>query len=455
MPEESKIVKLDLHPNAAKNFNEQAARLVSELAPQPKASKSSIPQPELYVARRITDKDILGDITTTWTDLFGNEIAKFFQVGDKLIGFEGDSYKRLQHVVTGIQRTKSFVNTVSLSLLSSLILNWMKGRYKGNTLLSMTEYVIPRCEQLVEELEIWLPIAMTYTESEFSIGKVHIKPMTPKLFNKWRKHIKGLEEPKEIKAQRLRVFRQQQKVFQGLAAATVTVVAEPKRALEIAVEESEKVISLLRFFSPAARNPRLISYCTLLGKLHIERLNYLECKGEKPTRIGGDTLDKSIHYWALTDEKIAFMKSCGLDRLSDLLKQDKTSFQEKLRDSLLLYSRGFLEKDLANKLVYILVALESLLLRDENEPIQNNIGERIAFIVGKTVDQRRSIIRNVKNTYSARSLFIHHGHSISDVDTLEKFMRNVWEFFLQLIRDMDRYATKEDLIDAIEDRKLS
>lgn len=75
-----------------------------------------------------------------------------------------------------------------------------------------------------------------------------------------------------------------------------------------------------------------------------------------------------------------------------------------------------------------LTVLESLLLKDGNEPIQKSLGERMAVLVGRTVDERLAVIKNVTDTYRLRSQFIHHGQSIGidDMQTLQTFMVNTW-----------------------------
>lgn len=57
--------------------------------------------------------------------------------------------------------------------------------------------------------------------------------------------------------------------------------------------------------------------------------------------------------------------------------------------------------------------------------------------------------------YKLRSLFIHHGHSVSDLSALSTFMLNAWTCFTVLLADMDRYNTRDQLIAALEDRKMA
>ena len=138
-----------------------------------------------------------------------------------------------------------------------------------------------------------------------------------------------------------------------------------------------------------------------------------------------------------------------------LASKNRTKFQETLLDALLLYSRSTREKDLAGKLVYTLVAMESVLLRNDNEPIQQNVGERMAFINANTVEERQRIIRNLKAAYTLRSRFIHHGHTIDQRETVWQFMISAWSLFTTLAKFSQRFETKDELIDHLEAMKLS
>jgi hypothetical protein len=75
-------------------------------------------------------------------------------------------------------------------------------------------------------------------------------------------------------------------------------------------------------------------------------------------------------------------------------------------DALLIYSRNSVAITPADKLVYILVGLESVLIRNSNEPLGKNIGERMRFLVGDSVDSRKAVLANVDEIYKLRSSFI-------------------------------------------------
>jgi hypothetical protein len=60
--------------------------------------------------------------------------------------------------------------------------------------------------------------------------------------------------------------------------------------------------------------------------------------------------------------------------------EDKLSrFKQRVRSSILAYSKGITLHDINDRLVYTLSSLEGLLLKNSSEPIQQNLGERMAF----------------------------------------------------------------------------
>jgi hypothetical protein len=145
-----------------------------------------------------------------------------------------------------------------------------------------------------------------------------------------------------------------------------------------------------------------------------------------------------------------------LNPVRDLLvANQKTEFQQVVLDSVLLYTRSTTVREPVDKLVFIFSALESILLKNETEPIQTHIADRLAFILGISVEERKSIVRLVRICYNLRSKFLHHGRTLEDFESLAKFMMYVWVFFIRLTKYAHQYATKSEFIEAIETRKYS
>jgi hypothetical protein len=236
------------------------------------------------------------------------------------------------------------------------------------------------------------------------------------------------------------------------------VQAEPQRAYEVALRESERAVAALSVYQVAATTtPEVTSYCALLGKENIEQIKHLEMVNGRIRHTSDRPVGKPVLHWHLSDDDVRkYTEKFGFDQVNKLLASKKrTKFQETLLVALLLYSRSTREKDLAGKLVYTLVAIESILLRDENESIQQNIGERMAFINTNVVEERLKIIRNLKAAYALCSKFVHHGHTIQERQAMWRFMIDAWALFTSLAKISQRFESKEDLIDNLEAMKLS
>jgi hypothetical protein len=328
----------------------------------------------------------------------------------------------------------------------------MRKRYDGSTAVEMTDYLLEESQQRVQELTFWIPIAFTYLETSLKIGKVEFKTITPRLFDPLRAAIRASQSQNMDQA--IAGIDEQQKRLQGLVAATITLYAEPHRAWEIAREETERSLAVLRFFAPANLLPGVTSYCTPLGKENLEQDYYLIFQSEDSLSVTQSVSDKSFKDWILDSKQLARFRSVGLDTLSQLLANDQRSnFQEDLLNAVLLYSRSALATNPAEKLMAIFAALDSFLLKDESEIVQQTVADRIAFCVGSRSDERRSIVRTVKAAYGLRSRFIHHGQTVEDLDTTQEFLLIVWRFFLCLVLNNEKYANRTEWIDKMDEQK--
>jgi hypothetical protein len=454
---------LKLNSDAVKNFNKKADELLLQLAPHPSPPRrrNKIPAvPEIHVSATFTEENIIGELLTNRfvADQNGDVVGRFFEHNDGFVGLFGEGYKNFLRLSEGMQKAKELRHTVSNQLLTDLIFSWLQGKIVNQISSPMTEFVLTECEKQIQEMELWLPIAWLQIQSEISVGKITFKMVTREMLDTWQARVPPPSSPEEEAAMNQH-FEQERHELQGYAAATIKLLAEPQKASDIAFEEAENAISLLRFFSPANFSPRRVSYCTLSGKEHLEGETYLIVREGAIESISSSATETSEPSWRLSGSMIANIRGEGLDLLGELLSKEKrTDFQNDVLNSILLYSKSSLAKNYADKLVYILVALESLLLRDSNEPIGTSLRERMAVLISQTIDGRLSVIKNVKDTYGLRSSFIHHGKSIGidELETLLTFMRNAWVcLHVILTKNANHFSTKIEFIDAVERFKLS
>ena len=453
---------IEVHSEAAKSFDCKAEGLLPKLTPHPRPSRRRVAggfRPDTHVSAVIPQEDIIGEVqaTSQIVDQDGTEVGRYFEHGQGMVGLVGDSFSELVRLAEAMGKTPALRDTASTGFLIDSIFAWMQGKLAGSVESGMTKYVLARCEEQIQEVELWLPIAWLNIESDIRLGRTTFRTISRRMLDEWQARIPAFEDA-ETQARVEHALERERHQLLGFAAAVVQTRAEPQKASEVAFAEAERAVSLLRFFSPANFSTRRVSYCTLMGR---ELLGGYECLTVKEGKIvlhESGALERNEPSWRISNAKLAEIGG-ALGVLGGLLEPEKqTEFQGAVLDALLLYSKSSLAKEYADKLVYILVALESLLLKDSNEPIQKSLGERMAVLVGRTVDERLAVIKNVTDTYRLRSQFIHHGQSIGidDVQTLQTFMVNTWQCLYGIaVGNSTRFDSKPKFLDALERVRLS
>lgn len=446
---------LDLNPDAARDFNERAEQLLP-LVRQIRASgqREGGFRPAIHPRAHLTEKEILGEIEVGFIDYRGRETGKIFDHGGKTFGLVEEGYKALEALAIQTQQTKGIRPYISAQCAVNTTFEWVKKRHREQTGEPFADFVLRECAALVKHREVWMPLYHVYVQSDLLVGKITFRTLTREMLDIYLERVLKNVSPEDHDKLRAGFDRTRSK-FQGCATATIALLAEPLRAEEIATEEAEHSIAALRFFHAANQTPYVRCYCAMNGMENVAASSAITIhegaieEWREGVRCGSGT------SWLLSNQEIGEIRSAGLDALSRLLgTDDRSPFESELLDAILLYSRNSLFDDPANRLVYILSAVESILLRDRNEPIGKNIGERLAFVVGRTAQERITIRDNAAQVYNLRSQFLHHGRAPQDMECLELFMHHVWRGFVALIHGMEKFRTKRDLIAALERRKM-
>lgn len=448
---------MQLNPKATQAFNQKAEDLLRDLAPEPAAPKKAPARrrfvPDIHVTASIRPEDIIGEIEVSRSDPAGNETGKVFKHEGQTIQVVGETYQKLAQIARGIQKAPDFRNTVSVTLLIDLIFKWLKERYRQTNSQSMTDYVLHEGEQKIQDYEVWIPIAWTHIESELEFGSVKFKPIIREMIDRWEQDTR--REHPEAEEVTDKYFEARRKDLLGLAAATINLRAEPIRAYEIALEETEDAIALLRCLSIFNCFPYLVSHSVPLGREHVLGHQYLFTQDDKVVFFSNGFDKGDLKEWRIDNEYIAQMKLWGLDTLSTLLKEkNKNQFQQEVFNAFQLYSRNSLHRELADKLTYILAPLEGILSVDRNQTYED-MAERLVLLVDDNLQGRKEALATVERIYELRLSFIRGEQKEEDIAVLQKFMTMAWAFFINLIGYVNRYQTKEEFIRAVDNLKLS
>jgi len=173
--------------------------------------------------------------------------------------------------------------------------------------------------------------------------------------------------------------------------------------------------------------------------------------------ISKAAVEQGLAGWNVDESRQTPSVAGVLEQLHRLALNRSTEFQTDLYGALQLHARHSVAREIAHKIVYVVAAAESLLLRDSREPIQKNLGERMAFLIGNTLEERKKIIQNVEEFYDIRSRLIHHGRDVRDdqKDIVDNFFFWVWLSLVRLLSRIDQFQTRNDMFTMLENKKLS
>jgi hypothetical protein len=313
------------------------------------------------------------------------------------------------------------------------------------------DFIAEHAEKAIEKRTFLIPIFRTYSKREFAIGDVAFRPITKQLLDTWFPN-SPLPDPEMDR--RVRSLENDTRAkYQATMAACIEITAEETKASQIALEKAQNSIALVRFLSVANWTSKVKSYALPHGMENALSWSSFHLNEGKVTGLSTSSILEGRHEWAV-DEMTALYPNLISD-LSDIASTQETEFRKALFDSFLLYSRNSTTTQPSDKLVFILVALESILLKDASEPIQGNLAERMAFLIGPTLDDRKAIVSDVKKTYGMRSKFIHHGQGMDDLLVYDRFLMHAWSTMYRLLQLRNSYKTRQDLINALDELKLS
>lgn len=447
---------LKIDERAAKNLNARAMRLLEELDPLeeeiPIRSEGHF-EANLEPSGTIDIKQSkILEISLAGRDGIKDSIFFVDDSGSQLIGFEGQAYQDFLYLAESMHRGPSLYLSTSERTVRELIFNWIGDSYCGKTNEEMVSVVLEGLRDAVSVNKIWIPVPHLILSEPLDIGKISLQTLDAELFDSWLYEWNA--EGAEYQAANEKMFSNYRKRFQGRSAAFIEIIAEPERALEIAFQDAEQSISILRYFDPAMQDPMMLSYLGLDGKYLIPNTFAIVRTGHRIPAFGGQFIETPPIPWKLTSSWLAIIRSNGLDTLSEMLTDDKRSaFEKNILDSMLIYTRSALETDLVDKIIYIFAALESILLRKSDRSNAKPLGERMAQFIGDGSDDIKQIKADVEKVYEDRSKFLHHGEKSEDSKALRRFMKYTWLFFNNLLIVKDEFQNKRDFIQHLEDKK--
>jgi hypothetical protein len=447
--------KIAFHPDAVARFAELAQAQLKSVKSFGGVETISIPQMEIHPVATITSDEINGEIKVVQSAFngLGEEQGRYWTSKGLRVGWEGSDFEAIKDLASKMANASPIKGLVSTKFVLDEVFRWLKETLEVERRDALPDHIADCCSKAIKDYEIWVPVYRTYSGNEFDIGQVRFRTVSKALLDQSYKRI-----PEDI-AKRPEVAvginRKRARIQASLAACT-QMRAEISRAREMAQFAAIEAINLLRFLSPANWTCKIVSHCLPVGQENTRQTMELLFTDGAISNMIEEVIEDGPAGWNVDEARQPFTGL--LEALHQLaLRKESTEFKRDLYKTFQLHSRNSVAIEVPHKILFVTAAIESLLLRSSHEPIQKNLGERMAFISGNSLEERKEIVKNVEDFYEIRSQIFHHGNSVSpgDVDIIEKFFLNVWFSLARLLERVDQYETKNKLLSALEDRKLS
>ena len=436
-----------IHPAAHSAFDSRGESLIPQFESVPDAILRPRPEadafvPEIPVAHTLTTEQI-----QDFRIRIGN--SRVLQVGNGGVALFDSAHVAFTELARDIQRQRNVASRVHLETVEDELWNWCAKRYQGLAGDPLSKYLEGRFPALIQMREMLVPLWEPYIQGEMKLGPVRLVELSGLTIANWRSStLDGVTDPNAATSLDEFFLR-----AHGHAAVVTAIEADIEMAEVVALKNAETAAIVLRLFDPFSFGPGRVSSVIPFGQENrAEEIFFRVEQGKVKSWSYGQQTPRPYEWRIGTVEKERLRVEGRLEQVATLMfAEQKSELQMKIADAITLFGKGALRSEAADRLVYILPAIESLLLRSNTEPIQANGAERLAAITAFHPEERRDVMKRFRNIYGHRSEFLHHGKTpeISD-DELFLFLIDVQTMLLNAVATTEVLETKQEFLDHID-----
>ncbi|HHE37638.1 MAG TPA: hypothetical protein ENL20_03580 [Candidatus Cloacimonetes bacterium] len=442
-----------LPKKAEEHFNKRAKEFLYKLRPVNLNSNNKIILPKTSqseeFAIQINKKDIINLRTTGQFDQFGNKIVSCFPSKQGYVGLDGNDLKEFLNFIETLSIRKELRDLLCYKFLQETTFKWFEKVYNGEikSQNNYTDYLHSEIKLNVKERKISIPILHLSLEKSFIIGNIQFEVFSKKFFDLWEQ---SLNKCKKDNSKMLTKVRQN---YQGVVFASLKAFADKNKCIEIAKQETERSLMILRIFSPTILySSEFQFYYGRKGHVYLPSNYYFIFEDEFPQQYAMTDV-KSNYKRVIYNKELEILKQYGFVVASNLLKKKNlTDMEELLLKTMNLFSRSIITENFEDKIVFSLVSIETLLLKNTSEPIQYSIGKRLAFLISNTPKERKKTDKLVKEAYKLRSNYIHHGNESTNIKIIEKLRFQIFIAISKILLSINHIKTQEQLLEKIENK---
>ena len=450
---------ISINEKAESYINEKATSFLAQIKPdanrreKPKETESS--NAHVFVSGNLTDADIISIGSMGYVDqLSGRQVARYFLVNNVPVGLDQESFAAFDKFIDDIYERKEINSLLSKSFIHDCSFEWLENKYKSNSQLDLMSFLKEKAGEAVRKYKVSLPISFLAIQVPFTVGKVSFDYCTKDFCDNFISNLRTrMAQQERLDENNLKVIDKQfRSKYQGKVFASITTEGEKQRCIEIAKIQVEKALTVLRFFSPSAFIPEVPCYFGLMGQTDIPKSYSLVFEDQSTIPSTQETIDeRRMHTWPFSASDFMHFTQLGLGLAAELyFKEECSEFEDLVLNSMYLFGRSLTESKFQDKVVYVLVSIETLLLQNQSEPIQSSVGLRLAFLTRPDAEKRKKVKELVNKAYKFRSSYIHHGKVGENWELLRDLQHAIWDAIRNALLSTPRFKTQKEFLDRLE-----
>ena len=166
----------------------------------------------------------------------------------------------------------------------------------------------------------------------------------------------------------------------------------------------------------------------------------------------------SLSHLEINKKNVKKMQALGIFKVSSLLGNPVhqiSNFEETILQGLHWFATAMTQSENTNKLLNLMIVLETFLTPRDNNPIGTAIAEGVAIIRGKNLADRKNIKTTIRNFYQKRCGLSHGGRKAVLDQEVVRLQHIVGGTIVWMIKNRSKFQTQKDLLNWTEDKKLS
>ena len=242
------------------------------------------------------------------------------------------------------------------------------------------------------------------------------------------------------------------------------IFCETRKALDMAIKESEKVFDLIRY-SILCIYPTSIGISVgLQGEVSSGSAKFLGTGYNQNFQLLFEKYDR--YNFAITENFIKNMEALGVKKLSKILEKTDnkiTSFEDTILHGLHWFADAQKQTELKNKFLSLMISLEIFLTPPQEDrdkdTITTSIADSSAIILRTEENARKNLKKKIYELYDKRSIIV-HGKKVKkvndlckeDVEDLKVIIRDLIQW---MVKHTHRVNSKDELLNKIKEYKIS